>query len=78
MCPGREHDVGDKRDEDFAHQLLRESVIWDERNAALAGFKMQARKKLEGNWHKVEVVACALLTQDVLSVGEIQSLLSSD
>lgn len=78
MCPGREHDVGDERDENFARALLRESVIWDaECDAALAGFKIQARKKMEQNWHNVEAIACALLTQNVLFANEMQSLLEA-
>ena len=30
---------------------------------------------MEANWHKVEAVASALLTQDVISAGEIHLLL---
>lgn len=76
MCPGREHDCGDLRDEKRAKALIGESMSWDDdHDAALSRLKITARKNIAGNWSKVEALASMLMRRCKISASEIRSLL---
>lgn len=77
LCPGREHDEGDHRDEHQASEMIEESRSWAQDHAAyLEAMKVKVREHLTEHWSKVARVAEVLLRQNSISGTELAALMA--
>jgi ATP-dependent Zn protease len=73
--PGRDHDIGDKRDASRAKEIVIELVSWeDDKDAYLRRARSKATDMLKAHWAWVETVAGALLQRGTLSRAELLEL----
>jgi hypothetical protein len=79
LCPGRQHDSGDERDEAAAKDMIMETRSWaDDHDIYLHSLKILARTKIIENWKKVEEVANMLLRCSHISGDELIRILRGD
>lgn len=76
--PGREHDIGDARDDHQAMELAEESMSWDyDRAGYIARMKVEAAEHLKAHWSTVEALATALLDHSELSAVELADIFNT-
>jgi hypothetical protein len=76
MCPQRQHDTCDWKDEKNAKELIDESMSWDnEHDAAFDRLKMEAYAKISDNMPKIESITAALMRRDIIFERDIHLLI---
>lgn len=74
--PGRDHDAGDRRDENLAGELIEDNAGWadDDREIYFQKLRRTAQELLKKDWPWVEAVACALIERKTISTTEVMML----